>query len=161
MVGMAVTVDHRHYRLARPILVIEFEAGPGSFGRVERIDDDQPVIALNNGHVCQIDAANLVNLVCDLEQTGIGVELRHTPQAGVDGVRRVALSKEIVLMGVPHRLAIGVLDLTRKSCHQPAACSFVVGPVLERQCFQHRLISSGCCRAGGFRQALGSDLCSP
>ena len=105
MVGMAVAVDHRDDRLLRPVLVVQLKAGPGGLGIEQRVDDDQAGLALDDGHVCEVDAAQLVHAVGDLEQAGDRIDLRLAPQARVDRGRRVALL-EVIGAHVPGRHAV-------------------------------------------------------
>ena len=106
MVDMAVRVDHRLHRLLAAMSVIEIHPDLGGLGRYERIDDGDAFGALDDGHVGQIEIADLIQARDDLEQAADIDQLSLTPQAGIDRVRRVrAFRDEAVLPGIPDRIA--------------------------------------------------------
>ena len=85
VVDVAVRVDHRHDRPVAAVLAVERERGGGGLGRDQRIDDDQPRVALDERDVREVEAAHLVDAVGDLEQAVVGDELRLPPEARVRG----------------------------------------------------------------------------
>ncbi|MNQ76954.1 hypothetical protein D3C85_918060 [compost metagenome] len=150
MIDVAVAVNHRDHGFARTVAVVQLKTCFRGLGDVKRVDDDQAIVTFDDGHVGQVDAAYLVDLVGDLEQAGIGIELRQAPQAGVHGVRGLLLLEEIVLMRIPHRIAIGILDLALEGGDQPAASVLIVGTILKRQLFEYFLVDGNRRRAGRF-----------
>jgi hypothetical protein len=141
MVDVRVGVDQRGHRFARAVPKIQFEAGPGGFDGQQRIEHDQPVLAFNDGHVGQVQAADLVDAFGDLEQAGDGVQLGDAPQARVyrgRGLRRV---EKTILTQVPHSLAIGGRDRPVEAFKQPAPGRFEIPVVIERQALQPLLVA--------------------
>ncbi|GAA3167024.1 hypothetical protein GCM10020001_110600 [Nonomuraea salmonea] len=88
---------------------VELERGGGAFGGDERVDDDDAALALDEGHVRQVEAAYLVDTLGDLEQALLGAQLRLPPEAGVRGAWAVAV-EEGVRVVVPDDLAVGRRD---------------------------------------------------
>ncbi|MCY1276462.1 hypothetical protein D9M70_251270 [compost metagenome] len=110
MIDVAVRVDHGAHRLARPVLVIQVERGLRRFRGQQRIDDDQPCLALDDGHVRHVEAAHLVDAAGDVEQAMQILQPGKSPQAGIDRGRRVPLVEEVKAFDGPHQLAVGALD---------------------------------------------------
>ncbi|MNR13200.1 hypothetical protein D3C85_1295950 [compost metagenome] len=69
MVDMTVVVDHRQHRLFRAMRVVEIECGTRGFGGHQGVDDDESGLAFDDGHVGQVDAADLIEALRDLVQT--------------------------------------------------------------------------------------------
>ncbi|MNS53590.1 hypothetical protein D3C72_863490 [compost metagenome] len=111
VVDVGVAVDHRHHRFARTVLVVQVQCRLGGFGHGQRVDDDQPVVAFDDGHVGQVEAAHLIQPWADFEQSGMGAELGQAPEARVDRLRGLVLGEEVISLDVPDDLARGVLDL--------------------------------------------------
>ena len=90
MVNMRVTVQHR-FDVQNPKTLFH-----QSFGRLhiflahEDIENDPAVVGVDEGRVCHIVAAHLIDAVANLEQTCLRIELGIPPQARVDRVRCVA-----------------------------------------------------------------------
>ena len=143
MIDMGVAVDHRDDRFARAIGVVQIQRRPGGFGHGQRIDDDQPVVTFDDGHVGQVEAAHLIQLGADLEQTGVGIELGQSPQARIDRFRRLVFGEEIIGIDVPDDFAGSVLDLTLEGCDQAFADGFEIGAVAERQGLQDGSVACG------------------
>ncbi|MNJ13630.1 hypothetical protein D3C77_78390 [compost metagenome] len=166
MIGMAVAVDHRHHRFARAVLVVQLQRGAGGFGGGQRVDDDQPVVAFDEGHVGQVQATHLVQPRRYFEQASVGVELGQAPEAGVDAVGAVLRGEEFIALKVPHRFAGGIADLAVERRDQAAGDCFVIGAVAEGQLRQHGGIAAAGLFAGtnrclggmqGLAQAGGSN----
>ncbi|MNR20384.1 hypothetical protein D3C85_1372200 [compost metagenome] len=68
VVNVTVGVNHRHDGLFRPMLIIEIECRLGGFGGNQRIEDGDPILTLDDGHVRQVVVANLINTISNLEQ---------------------------------------------------------------------------------------------
>jgi len=140
MINVRVCVNHRGNRFARAILEVQLKARSGGFNRQQRVEHDQPVVALNNGHVGQIQATNLINAFSDLEQTSNGIELAYTPQARVDGTRCAGLVEECVLAWIPDGLAICIADDTFIALDQTTLCHVEIATVGKGQSLQPLLI---------------------
>ncbi len=115
------------------------------FHRDQRIDQDAASGALDDAHIREIIAANLINAIRNLEQPVDVVELRLTPQTGIDACWRFA-GDEILYRAVPNYLPRGV------PCHQgvisrnePAARILELSRVSERQLRRHGRIHVYCC----------------
>ncbi|MNM61209.1 hypothetical protein D3C81_725050 [compost metagenome] len=150
VVGMGMAVDHRHHRFARTVLVVQIERGTGGFGGGQRVDDDQPVVAFDDGHVGQVQAAYLVQPGYHFEQPGMVVQLSHAPEAGVDRGGAVLLLEEVIAGQVPDRLAVGIHDLPLERCDQPAADGGEIGIIAERPLLEHGGVVGAGLFAGGF-----------
>ena len=89
----------------------------------------EPVWAIGTGltpttdDVGEVHAADLVDTRCDFEEARRHVEPGHPQQAGIDGVYRVIISKEVVVVEVPHFCAAVIRDdtIVGHGCHQAAA----------------------------------------
>ncbi len=110
VIGVAVAVDHRGHRPVPAVRAIEREGGAGHFRRDERIDDDHAAVALDEGHVRDVEAAHLVDAVRDLEEAVVHVQPRLAPEARVHGGRRLRRGEERVVAQAPHHPALGVPD---------------------------------------------------
>ncbi|MNQ48931.1 hypothetical protein D3C85_628190 [compost metagenome] len=168
VVDVGVAVDHRHHRFVRTVLVVQVQRRLGGFGHGQRVDDDQPVVAFDDGHVRQVKAAHLIQAWADFEQSGMGAELGQAPEARVDRLRGLVFGEEVIGLDIPDDLARGVLDLALERRDQTLGDRLVVGAVGEGQLLQHggvtgRGLRAGCDRfIGGdhrLRQA-GSDQAS-
>jgi AcrR family transcriptional regulator len=110
MIAVVMGVDDGADGFPRPVLVIEIERGARGFGGGQRVDDDQRAVALDDGHVGDVEAAHLVDAVGDLEKAVDGIELRLPPQARVDAVGRRFLLQELVGLHVPGGPRTGARD---------------------------------------------------
>ena len=88
MVGMRMRQDQAADRFFAQVLLGKCHRCCRRFARGERVDHDPTALALDQGNVGDIKAAQLVDPVHHLEEADVGVELGVAPQAGVDGVRR-------------------------------------------------------------------------
>ena len=82
----------------------EVEREGRGLGRGERVDDDPPGVAGDEGDVRQVDAAHLVDAVGHLEQSVDRVELRLAPEARVHRGGGIA-AEERPVGGVPDVVA--------------------------------------------------------
>jgi len=129
-----VRVDHRDDRSARSMRVVEVKSGFCCLASQQRVDDDEAGIALNDRHVGQVEAAELVNPVDDLEQPADSIELSHPPQARVDRGRCLLGSEEFVVAQVPDDLAgRSARNPIGQRRDQPAPRILEIAPVLKRQ----------------------------
>ena len=68
VIDVAVGVDHRLHRLLAAMLVVEVHADLRRLRGDQRVDDDDALRAFDDRHVRQIEVADLVDAVRDLEQ---------------------------------------------------------------------------------------------
>jgi hypothetical protein len=87
VVEVGVGVDHRRHRTAAAVLRVQREGGGRGLPREQRVDHDDAVVPLDEGHVGQVVAPDLVDPGDDLEETVLDQQLALTPQAGVRRVR--------------------------------------------------------------------------
>ena len=127
VVDVTMGVDEAGDRALAAVLAVEGERRSGGLGRDQRVDDDDPALALDHVHVREIEAAQLVEARCDLEEAGDAVEAALAPEARVGGLRAL-LGEEVVGGHVPDDLAAIVLDPRRFEAGDEAALG--VGEVL-------------------------------
>ena len=139
---MTVRVDHADHGPFTQVLVSERQSRPGRFAGGQRVDHDPSCLAPNQCHVGDVEAANLVDPVYHLKQAMVqGVELRLTPQAGIDGIRRSTLQEpgggEVI-----HRLVVAVVIDGRcvQGGNEPSPCGLEGLLVLKVQAFANRSI---------------------
>ena len=87
--------------------VIELETGTGDFAGHQRVDDDEAVVGLDDRHIRDVDAAQLVDAVGNVKQPGLAVEPRYPPKAWIDRWRRLLGIEEIIVAEAPDDLARG------------------------------------------------------
>ncbi len=83
----------RRHRLVAEVLAREGQRRGGTLARRQSVDDDPAGLAFDQRHVGDVEAAQLVDAVGDLEQADLCVQHRMAPQAGVDGGRRGAVDE--------------------------------------------------------------------
>ena len=86
VVDVAVGVDEAGDRAIAAVLAVERQGGGRGLGRDQRVDDDDPALALDHVHVREVEAAQLVEARRHLEEAGDLVEPALPPEAGVGGV---------------------------------------------------------------------------
>jgi hypothetical protein len=84
MIAMGVRVEDGRDRPRPAMLPVEFQARAGAFDRGQRVDHDHAGLALDQGHVGEIETSDLIDAVADLEQAVVHVELRLPPEAWID-----------------------------------------------------------------------------
>ncbi|MNT32228.1 hypothetical protein D3C72_1680980 [compost metagenome] len=132
------------------MLEVQVEAGARGLHRCQRVDHDQAGIALDDRHVGDIEATDLVDPIRHLEQPVVHVQLRLAPQAGVHGGRRPVLLEEAIGGQRPNHIALGIADLgVIQRADKATARGLEVTPVLERQLLQHGRIGTGGGIGGG------------
>ncbi len=109
VVDVAVGVDQAGDRAIAAVLAVEGEGRGGGLGGDQRVDHDDPLMALDHVHVGEVEAAQLVEARRQLEEAGDAAELALSPEARVGGVGRLGL-EEVVALQLPDRAAIRVLD---------------------------------------------------
>ena len=93
VIDVTVRVDHRRYRLIAAVRAHQLQGRGGRLRRGQGIDNDQPPLALDEGHVRDVESAHLIDSGRDFEQAVQGVEPGLTPQAGIDRVRLLPVQK--------------------------------------------------------------------
>ncbi len=145
---------------------IQRQPGRRGLRRDERIDHDHPGIAFDQGHIRQVQTANLVDPRGDLEQSLYRAQLRLPPQTRVHGGRAVFV-QEGVPVAVPHHVSGRVLHHPRLERGDEAAPGIVeVLIVTERKSAHGTLIlrfdrSRNLAHTGHFAplQAVDKRLC--
>ena len=156
VVDVAVGVDHRDHGLSWPVRVVEFERRPRDLCRGQRIDQDETAVALDHRQVGDVEAAQLVETLRDLEQAVREVEPRHAPQAGIDGAGCQLAVDESVLAEVPEdRAAACAHEPFGHGCDETALRGLEVCSVGEGQLCRHRRICGPGC---GFGVARGVEM---
>lgn len=107
VVDVGMRVDHRRDGSLAALGSVEGEAGGGALGRDEGVDHDHALVALDDGHVREVETSELVDAVSHRVEPLSGGELALTPEARVHGVGTVA-GEEAEGVDVPHHLALGV-----------------------------------------------------
>ena len=168
MIDMAVGKDDGHHGAVGEVLHGKGQGGGGGFPGGEGIDDDPTGCACDEGHVGEIETAQLVDAGGDFEQTVDVVQLRLTPQTGIDAGRRGAIN-ETESIHVPNGRSCGVFHLQmRRRRHQPAPGVLEIPPIVERELLPDTFVHpaghlGGGAEAGsigipgGFRCAGGND----
>ena len=104
-------VDHCHHRFLPAVFVVEIHPDFCRFSRDQRVDHGDTGRSFDNGHVRQIEVTDLIDPIRDLKQAANINQLRLTPQAGVDGIRRfIALFNKGVLLRIPDHIALFASD---------------------------------------------------
>ena len=75
VIAVRVREDDRRHRQFFDFLVDQFQAGTRRLEGRQRIENDPPLLAAHKGDVGQVQAADLVDAISHLEQTGLLVEL--------------------------------------------------------------------------------------
>ena len=116
VIDMTVRVDHRDDRLVAELRNDKLAPDRRrALRRDERINDDIAGIAANDAHHREIVAARLIDAVHDLEQPMEHVEFGHSPEARIDGIRRIIFrigAEEGVLRQIPNGDALSFLMMT-------------------------------------------------
>jgi hypothetical protein len=132
VIDMRMGVDHRGHRPVAAVLPVQCQPRRGHLGRHRRIDHDHPGLALDHGHVRQLDPAQLVYTVGDLEQALDRRELALPPQARVHRVRTVARHRLRERISVVHDSPVSGLDHPWfQPGDQPTLGVLEIGPVTK------------------------------
>ena len=122
---------------------VQRERRRGRLGRDQRVDDDDARVALDEGHVREVEAAHLVDAGSDLVQALLGGELALAPQAGVRGVGRVRVQERVDVV-VPDNAAVAGLDDRRFEPADEAAIGVLeIGAVMEVERRGHGSLPNG------------------
>ncbi len=138
MVDVAVGVDDGLEGPAASIGIVEVDRDPGRLCRNKRIDDNDSLIAFDDGHVRQVLIADLINAVGDFEETADVGQLRLAPEARIDTIWRCGVfPDEAELLRIPERLATFTrYCVRRQGCHKTAMRVLEICSVGERQLIQ-------------------------
>ena len=87
VVTVGVGVDDRGHRPLAPVLAVEGEGGRSALGRDQRVDDDDPVVGLDQRHVREVQAPHLIDPVGHLVEALLGLswDWRHRLGLTVSG----------------------------------------------------------------------------
>ena len=112
VIDVAVRVHDGDHRLARAVLEVEVHRRARGLHRDQRVEHDQPAVALDDRQVRQVRRTHLVQPIDDLVQPALDDELGLTPQARVHRVRglRRLVGEEREPRQVPHDLPGAVRD---------------------------------------------------
>ena len=134
MIDVAVGVDHSDDgTVTAAVGAVQGQRRGRHLGGDQRIDDDDPGVALDKGDVREVEAADLIDARHHFVEALFGGEGRLPPQAGMDRRRR-GTPEERVGVVVPHHAAVGRLDDARGQRRDESAIGVVeVRRVMERQ----------------------------
>lgn len=113
------------------LLIDEFKRGTCRFLDRQWIDHDPTCIALDEGYVREIEAANLIDARNNLEQAVLHVEQSLTLQGWVDAVELHPLKQEVPVVHVPGHIAFIIHDLTERRGSDEAALGFLKVPLVS------------------------------
>ena len=83
MVHMAVGVDDGVHWLVGPVGIVEVKSGLGVFCGNQGIDDYQPRVTFDDGHIGDVGIAYLINTITDFEESIEHDQARLSPKAGI------------------------------------------------------------------------------
>jgi hypothetical protein len=93
VIRVAVGEDHGRDRLVAQMLPREGQSVPRRGLGGERVHDDPALLTIDQRHVRQVEAAQLMDARGDLVEPGAVVELGLAPEARVHGVGRLAVEE--------------------------------------------------------------------
>ncbi|MBE1460502.1 hypothetical protein H4W79_004716 [Nocardiopsis terrae] len=133
VVQVRVGVDDGGDRPVGAVLAVQRQAGCGDLLGHQRVDDDDALAPLDEGHVGQVHAADLVNALDDLEQAVDRGQPALPPQVGVDGPGGGfgAVEEEGEVAQVPDGLALFVGDALRAGGDEAPVGVVEVGGVVR------------------------------
>ena len=133
VVDMGMGVDHPGDRPLAAMVPVQPQRGGGGLGGDQRVDHDDPAVALHDRHVRQVEAADLVDAVGDLVESLPCGQLGLTPQTGVRRFGAVAVQERERVV-VPHHPAVGGRDGPgAQRADESAVGVGEVGAVVERE----------------------------
>src|SRR6266436_6258092 len=141
MVGMGVGEDDRGHGTLSAMLEIELHGGARAFNRGQRIDHDHAALALDQRHVGDIEAPDLIDAGHDLEESMVHVETRLPPQARIDRRRSFFFGKKAVWLEAPDHPALRRRDpRIFQRAEKTARRLLEIACVRERQRLQRRRV---------------------
>ncbi len=106
MVGVGVGEDHGGDRPLAAVLEVQLHRGARALDRGQGVDHDDALVALDQRHVGDVEAAHLVDTGHHFEQAVVHVEARLPPQARIDGRGRLLFGQEAVGLQAPDHPAL-------------------------------------------------------
>ncbi len=149
VVDVGVGEDNRGNRFRSQVFPCEGNRGRSRFLCRQRVDQNPASVPLDNTHIGEIKAAQLVKSRRHLEQPVDVVQCRLPPQTGVDRIRCLTLDK-IIGWHIPDQVALGTRYLQCFGCgYQPATCILKVAWVREIQRLWNFCVGLDCGSSGG------------
>ncbi len=131
VIGVRVRVDDRLHGLVAPVLPVERKGRGRGLARQQRVDHDDPVGALDERHVREVEPPHLVDAVRDREEPLHRGQLALPPEARVRGLGAVAVEERVRVV-VPHDVTGGAVHDARFHRSDQAPLRLVeVRPVRE------------------------------
>ncbi len=147
VVDVGMGVDDRRDGPVAAVGAVQGEGGRCRLLRDQRIDDDDAVVALDEGHVRQVEATDLVDALGDLVQAVAAVELALSPEARVRSVG-ARVGEEGPPVHVPDLAPLGVADRHGLDARdETPVCVLEIRPVVEVGWHGGALLWSGEVRA--------------
>jgi hypothetical protein len=106
VVDVTVGVDDGDDGSVPAVLPVQRQGRGGGLGADEGVDDDDAGVGLDQRHVRQVQAADLVDALDHLVETLFGAQPALPPQAGVHRGGGVALEERVGVV-VPHHAPVG------------------------------------------------------
>ncbi len=131
VVDVAVGVDQPGDGTIAAMLAVEGERRRRGLGRDQGVDHDDSLVTLDDVHVGEVEAAQLVEAGRQLEQAGDPGQLTLPPEVGIGAVRRLAV-EEVVGAQVPDDAAALVLDHRRVEAGDEPAARLLEVPLAHR-----------------------------
>ena len=145
MIDVTMRIDHGHHGLLRTMFVVELKCSLRDFSADQWINHDETAVAFDEGHVRQIEAAQLINALRHFVQTVGHVDTRLSPQAGVHGVGRGLFAQEFIALQRPRSATVGAQDgLVAKRFDQATLGVVKRLRVTHRQVGELRAIGGAC-----------------
>ncbi len=142
MVDVAMGVDHRDDGPLAPVGAVQLQRRGRHLGGDQRVDHDQPGVALDEADVGEVQAADLIDARHHFVEALFGGQLalcRHRLGCTDGGA---SPDEERVGVVVPHHASVGGLDDARRQrADEPPVGVVEIGGVVKRQRV-HRLIFS-------------------
>ena len=135
VIDMRMRIDHGRYGKALAHMLLEqLPCGASGLLGHQGVIDDPAGLAADEGHVGQVDAADLVDARDDLVETVIVVQFGYAQQRGMNAVEIVLLVEELKPLHVPGDVARVRHDLeVRHGSDQPLLLLLEILGIAERQ----------------------------
>jgi hypothetical protein len=160
VVDVGVGVDDGGDRLVTHVLAEQGQPLGGGLDAAGAVDDDQPVLSVDDGQAGDVVVPDLVEAGHDLEEPAAGDELGLPPQAGLDRGRRLRIFSDELLPGrVEDHVAVGTREWPRQRGDEPATGVLEIGAVLHGVPLER--IAVGLRGGGGCVFACRHDLILP
>lgn len=157
MVGMAMGEDNCADREILDLFFQQFPACSGGINGQQRVNQDPAGFPADEAHHREIEIADLIDIIRDLEEPADMVELALTPEARIGGLRRIAL-QEIHAFEIIGNLAISAHDRIAIKTGDEAAIGIVkIRAVIKGQLLQQGRIRRFGMLAGLISRGSGGD----